>query len=40
MCTAVDDCWDIGASPVNECGISREIQVDDTVVHSDCIGEL
>ena len=38
--TAVDECWDIGAIPVNECSNSRESQADDIVVHSDCIGEL
>ena len=40
MCTAVDECWDIDASPMNESGNNRKIKADDNVVHSDCISEL
>ena len=36
----MDECVDTGANPVNGCGNSRENQADDTVVHSDLIGEL
>ena len=31
---------DTGASPVNECSNSSENQADDTIVHSDVIGDL
>ena len=36
----MDESVDNGASPVNECGNSKENQADDTVVHSDVIGDL
>ena len=38
--TAMDECVDTGASPVNEHGNTSENQADTIVVHSDLIGEL
>ena len=36
----MDECVDTGVSPVKGYGNSRENQADDTIVHSDVIGEL
>ena len=37
---AATESVDTGVSLVNECGNSSENQADDTVVHSDVIGDL
>ena len=36
----MDESVDTGASPVNERGNRRDNQADDTVVHSDVIGDM